>query len=92
MCYNVSNLPDCYSKATNSIDADKWVKAMESEMESMKENKVYELQELPKGKKVVGSRWVYNIKDDPNKEPVYKARFVAKGFSQIEGVDYLNTY
>ena len=92
MCYKLTDAPNSYSEAINRIDAEKWITAMQKEMESMKDNEVYELRELPKGKKVVGSRWVYTVKDNPNEEPVYKARFVAKGFSQVEGIDYLNTY
>ena len=41
------------------------INLIEVEMNLMNENNVYELQELPKGKKVVGSRWVYRIKDNP---------------------------
>jgi len=45
---------------------------------------VFSLIKLPKGKKAISNRWVFDIKSDGQK----KARLVAKGFSQIEGIDY----
>ena len=46
--------------------------------------KVFELTDLPKGKKVIKNRWVFNIKQDSCK----KARLIAKGFSQVKGIDF----
>ena len=43
---------------------------------------------LPSGKQAVGRRWVYTIKECANGSKSYKARFVAKGYSQKEGLDY----
>ena len=79
------------SQAVRSEDAEQWKKAMELEMESMKEN-VFTIVTLPEGKKVVGSWWVHTVKDKPDREMPYKARFVAKGFTQVEGTDYMETY
>ena len=43
------------------------------------------------GKQVVGGRWVYSVKGDPER-PIYKDRYVAKGFSQIRGIDYTENF
>jgi hypothetical protein len=53
----------------------------------------FKVKDLPKGRKRVGSRWVFNIKYTPtsliNK---FKARLVAKGFSQMYSSDYTDTF
>ena len=53
-------------------------------MESLDKCDVFELTDLPKGHKIIGCRWVFDIKGDGHK----RARLVAQGFSQVEGVDY----
>ena len=65
---------------------------MKNEMDSLRENNAFTAVPLPAGKKAVGSRWVFNRKSGPNEEIIPKARFVAKGFAQIEGVDFTETF
>ena len=65
---------------------------MDEEIKSLKENNVFELTLLPEGKKTIGSRWVYTIKQNPDGSERYKARFVARGFSQTKGLDYEETF
>ena len=66
---------------------------MDSEMNSLKENGVYELVDRPNGKKVVKSKWVLRVKTNEKVEvEKYKGRVVAKGYSQVEGVDYDQTF
>ena len=56
-------------------------------------NQVWEVVFRPQGKKVVGSRWIYKVKHAANGSvEKYKVRFVAKGFSQKEGIDYEETF
>lgn len=82
--------PSSYSEAIRSNQKDKWVEAMESEMNSLRINQTWVLITKPKNKRLVQCKWLYKIKDgiDSNDPPRYKARLVAKGFTQKEGVDY----
>ena len=66
-----------------------WVDAMVEEYDSIVRNNAWEVVPRPVGKLVVGSRWIYKVKQavDGSVEK-YKARFVARGFSQVEGIDY----
>ena len=66
---------------------------MVEEYDSIVRNSAWEIVPRPVGKSVVGSRWIYKVKQatDGSVEK-YKARFVAWGFSQIEGIDYEETF
>jgi hypothetical protein len=66
---------------------------MEDELKSMCSNRVWDLVDIPDGIKTVGCKWVYKTKRDSkgNVERL-KARPVAKGFTQREGVDYNETF
>ena len=56
-------------------------------------NDVWDIVPRPKGKSVVTSKWIYKIKHATNGSiEKYKARFVARGFSQKEGIDYEETF
>ena len=66
---------------------------MEEEMESMKTNHVWELVDPPKGRKLIGNKWILKIKrkaDGTIKR--YRARLVAKGYTQHEGIDFEETF
>ena len=65
-----------------------WVKAMEEEIQALCDRDVWELVNCPKNRRPVKCRWVYNVKSDGQK----CARLVAKGFSQIPGIDYDDTF
>ena len=90
-CYAALNLPLTYEQATNGPDAEKWQQAMDDEMNSLIENDTFTVTELPESKSVVGGKWVYTIKGEPM-NPLFKARYVAKGYSQTKGVDFLETF
>jgi len=74
-----------------SPDSQKWVSAMDDDIKSLQLNDTYTLTEPPTNKSVVGGKWVFDIKGNPE-TPIYKARYVAKGYSQIQGIDYTETF
>ena len=65
---------------------------MNEEMRSFDENDTYELTTMPKDKSIIGGRWVYTVKEGPNNEETFKARYVAKGYSQVKNIDYEETF
>jgi hypothetical protein len=68
-------------------NADLWYQAAVKEMEAHIENGTWELVKLPPGCKAIGSRWVFKVKRNADGSVErYKARVVAKGFSQRPGV------
>ena len=70
-----------------------WKDAMIEEYQSIMKNDVWDVFPRPEGKLVVTSKWSYKIKHvaDSSIEK-YKERFVARGFSQKEGIDYEETF
>jgi len=71
-----------------------WLEAMESELKSLEERRVFgPIEECPESVKTVGCRWVFSRKRDGlGKVIKYKARLVAQGFTQRYGIDYYDTY
>src|SRR5438270_2731243 len=66
---------------------------MQEELQALKKNNTWELVTLPAGKRAVGCKWVYTVKQTPEgKVDKYKARLVAKGYSQTYGIDYDETF
>ncbi|CAL9011160.1 unnamed protein product [Prunus brigantina] len=90
---NTTEDPVSFKQAMQSEKCEKWLEAMESELQSMSKNGVWKLVALPQGCKPIGCKWVYKTKRDSKGQiDRYKARLVAKGFTQQEGVDYNETF
>lgn len=84
--------PRTYEEAMSSPLAPHWKKALDKELESFAENKVMKPAILPPGRKVVGCKPVFKTKRDQNNVIIkYKARIVAKGYSQMPGIDFDET-
>ncbi|GJZ88604.1 retrotransposon protein, putative, ty1-copia subclass [Tanacetum coccineum] len=83
------NEPGNYKAALLDLESINWIKAMNVEMQSIKDNEVWDLVDLPPNCKTVGSKWLFKKKTDMDGAVhTYKARLVAKGFTQTYGVDY----
>lgn len=88
-----TSVPKTYEEAMQSANRKEWIKAMDAELASMKENQVWTLMPLPPGRKAVGCKWVFAIKLDADGLIIkYKARIVAQGFTQRAGIDFYETY
>lgn len=92
-CYRATvGVPQTFKEAMASPISEKWKKAMKEEVTSLQENNTFSLVPLPEGRQTVGGRWVFALKEDEKGNETYKARYVAKGYSQVEGLDYSETF
>ena len=86
----VDSEPSIYEEATNQHV---WREAMMEEYSPIMKNDVWEVVSRPEDRSIVGTWWIYNIKyTADNSVEKYKARFVAKGYAQKEGIDYEKTF
>nr|GEV37762.1 hypothetical protein [Tanacetum cinerariifolium] len=85
--------PVNYKAALLDPESEKWLNVMNVEMQSMKDNEVWVLVELPPNGKTVGSKWIFKKKTDMDGVVhTYKARLVAKGYTQTPWIDYEETF
>ncbi|GKD65862.1 retrotransposon protein, putative, ty1-copia subclass [Tanacetum coccineum] len=75
------------------LESNKWIDAIYAEKQFIKDNQVWCLVDLPNNGKTIGSKWLFKKKTDMDgKVQTYKARLVAKSFTQTYGVDYEETF
>ncbi|KAJ9558522.1 hypothetical protein OSB04_013136 [Centaurea solstitialis] len=87
------NEPTSYGEAVSGNESEQWQEAMKAKMQSMYDNQVWELTDLPQHCRAVGRKWVFKKKTDMDGNVhTFKARLVAKGFTQTHGIDYDETF
>ena len=82
--------PESYFEAISGKDCDKWLAAMQEEMDSLQRNKTWTLVPNPGNRKLISCKWIFKKKEgilevEPSR---YKARLVARGYAQREGIDF----
>jgi hypothetical protein len=82
--------PKNFSEASKD---DHWVKAMNDELDQIEKNNTWEMVHRPEDKNVIGSKWIFKNKLNEQGQVVKnKARLVCKGYAQIEGLDFDETF
>ncbi|CAI7829035.1 unnamed protein product [Closterium sp. NIES-53] len=84
--------PRSYAEAIEGPYSSQWQAAMDAEMASWKSTGTY-VDEVPlPGANIVSGMWIFRVKRPPGSPPVFKACYVARGFSQRQGVDFFQTF
>jgi transposase InsO family protein len=82
--------PNCFEEANKD---EFWNKAMDEELDQIEKNDTWELVPRPKNKNVIGTKWVFRNKlNEDGQVTRNKARLVCKGYAQIEGIDFEETF
>ena len=90
---NLDDEPRTFKQAIKTPDSEAWMASMKEEVEELESQNTWKLVSLPPGRIALGGRWVYKLKKDSSGRIVrYKSRWVIQGFSQILGLDYLETF
>ena len=81
--------PKTMGEALASPHAEEWKKAIMLELDEIKRYKIWKRVQLPRGKSVVGTKWIFKVKRGPGGIITkFRARLVVKGYSQRQGIDY----
>ncbi|CAI7849912.1 unnamed protein product [Closterium sp. NIES-54] len=84
--------PRSYAEAIEGHYSSQWKAAMDAEMASWKSTSTYVDDVPPPGANIVSGMWIFRVKRPLGSPPVFKARYVARGFSQRQGVDFFQTF
>ncbi|CAI7859480.1 unnamed protein product [Closterium sp. NIES-54] len=84
--------PRSYAEAIEGPYSSQWQAAMDAEMASWKSTSTYVDKVPPPGVNIISGMWIFRVKRPPGSPPVFKARYVARGFSQRQGVDFFHTF
>ena len=84
--------PKTVNEAKQGDDLDEWHRTMKDEVKALQDNETWNLVRPPIDRDVIPGKWVYKVKlGTSGQVDKYKARYVAKGFKQVEGLDYFET-
>lgn len=82
--------PKTFDKDSKS---DKWVDAMDGQLKQIEKNQTWEHVPRPEDKNFIGTKWVYwNKMNEEGKIFLHKERLVCKGYSQVEGIEFKETF
>ncbi|CAI7833913.1 unnamed protein product, partial [Closterium sp. NIES-54] len=81
-----------YAEAIEGPYSSQWQAAMDAEMAFWKSTGTYVDEVPPRGANIVSGMWFFRVKRPPGSSPVFKARYIARGFSQRQGVDFFHTF
>ncbi|CAI7767690.1 unnamed protein product [Closterium sp. NIES-54] len=84
--------PRSYAEAITGPYSSQWQAAMDAEMASWKSTGTYVDEVPPPGANIVDGMWIFRVKRPQGSPPVFKARYIARGFRQRQGVDYFQTF
>ncbi|CAI7769130.1 unnamed protein product, partial [Closterium sp. NIES-53] len=84
--------PRSYAEAITGPYSSQWQAAMDPEMASWKSTGTYVDKVPPRGVNIFDGMWIFRVKRPPGSPPAFKARYVARGFSERQGVDYFQTF
>ena len=90
--HEIEDVPRNYKAAVTGPEKDKWIPSIESELKSLDDNGTWELVIAPQDTKLVSTKWIFRKKINPDGSIRYKSRLVARGFTQVEVVDFFKTY
>ncbi|CAI7914780.1 unnamed protein product [Closterium sp. NIES-53] len=84
--------PRSYAEAITGPYSTQWQAAMDAEMASRKSTGTYIDEVPPSGVNIVDDMWIFRVKRPLGSPPAFKARYVAQGFRQRQGIDYFQTF
>ncbi|CAI7932470.1 unnamed protein product [Closterium sp. NIES-54] len=85
-------IPVTVQEALSGPHAAEWRAAMEDECKTFTRNHSFDDETPPRGVNIVGGKWLFRVKQLPNEALVFKARYVAKGFTQQQYFDFFITF
>ncbi|CAI7924041.1 unnamed protein product [Closterium sp. NIES-54] len=84
--------PRSYAEAITGPYSSQWQAAMDAEMASWKSTGTYVDKVPPRGANIVDGMWIFRVKRPSGSPPAFQARYVPRGFSQRQGVNYFQTF